>query len=53
MISVNPDPLLENLESKETTMLLLDVVLDEAKFEETIVFGGIKILLCLLENTIM
>ncbi|XP_063699632.1 serine/threonine-protein phosphatase 6 regulatory subunit 3-A [Culicoides brevitarsis] len=50
---VNPDPLLENLESKDTIMLLIDVILDAEATDDTIVFGGIKILLCLLENTII
>uniref|UniRef100_A0A336K1W1 CSON013505 protein n=1 Tax=Culicoides sonorensis TaxID=179676 RepID=A0A336K1W1_CULSO len=52
---VNPDPILENLESMDTILLLLDVILnkEEDSFKESIVFGGIKILLCLLENTII
>lgn len=46
------NPLLQTLEDENTAKLLLDTILCESKTESSIV-AGIKIMLCLLENTII
>ncbi len=47
-----PNSLLQTLEDENTANLLLDTILCESKTESSII-SGIKILLCLLENTII
>lgn len=46
------DPLLQTLEDANTTKLLLDTILHESRTESSII-SAIKLLLCLLENTII
>ncbi|XP_040154976.1 serine/threonine-protein phosphatase 6 regulatory subunit 3 [Anopheles arabiensis] len=49
---VTSDPILDTLESEETTKQLLDIIL-EANGEESAIIAGIQIILRLLENTII
>ncbi|CAG9856182.1 unnamed protein product [Phyllotreta striolata] len=48
---VDPDPLLNTLESAETVSLLLDSMFTKGERSESAIVGGIQVLLALLDNS--